>query len=232
MVLLTKKYLTIGEVVTHLRSEFNDLSISKIRYLEDEGLIKPYRTSSGYRKFNREDIERLRLILRLQREKYLPLSIIRKNLENPEASRVFFETDEANLLESQPEEKPEFVQTESASQITGVPQSMIKELENFGIIHAHNSKDGRVYDQTDIELMQLAQEFCRMGIEPRHLKIYQHFAEREASMFEQILISSLKQKKPEIKKQATQKLKDLVENSRQLRYLMLKNVLYDYLNEE
>lgn len=231
--MLTKKYFTIGEVVTILRPEFQDLSISKIRFLEDEGLIKPYRTSSGYRKFNREDMDRLRLILKLQKEKYLPLSIIKKNLENPEAGKVFFEADENNLLESPPEEKkPEFIQVENASQATGVSQSIIKELENFGIIHAHDSKEGKIYDQVDIELMQLSQEFYRMGIEPRHLKIYQHLAEREASMFEQILVSSLNQKKPETRKQAIQTLNELIENSRQFKHLMLKNVLRDYLNEE
>jgi DNA-binding transcriptional MerR regulator len=230
---LTKKYFTIGEVVAILRPEFQDLSISKIRFLEDEGLMKPYRTSSGYRKFNKEDMDRLRLILRLQKEKYLPLSIIKKNLEDPEAGKVFFETDESNLLESPSEEKkPEFIQAENISQTIGISQSMIKELESFGIIHARNSKEGKVYDQINTELMQLSQEFYRMGIEPRHLKIYQHLAEREASMFEQILISSLSQKKPEIRKQAIQTLNELIENSRQFKHLTLKNVLRDYLNEE
>lgn len=223
-----KKYLTIGEVVNLLRPEFSDLSISKIRFLEDEGLIKPFRTSGGYRKFSQEDIDRLRFILKLQKEKYLPLNVIRQTLRNLDAGEVkstnLFQPPEGPM----PQEIPKRISVEHAPQATGLSPDEIHELETFDLIRPRESTEGKIYDATDIEIMHLSRELSQFGIQPRHLKMYQNFAEREAIFFEQILLPTLKQKNPEGRKKVTQALAELVKHSRQFKHLMLKSSLQNY----
>jgi DNA-binding transcriptional MerR regulator len=226
-----KKYLTIGEVVTKLRDEFSDLTISKVRFLENEGLIKPYRTSGGYRKFSPDDVGRLRTILLLQKNRYFPLNVIKKKLEEGD-----LDGDEAGNMEAEPQasaktssDLPRNIPLRDAIEITGISENELAELETFGLVHPRTTEEGKIYSATDVEIMRLSRELAHYGIQPRHLRMYQIFAEREAVFFEQILLPSLKQKSPESRKRAAQTLAELLDHSRQLKHLVLKNSLQVHL---
>ncbi len=226
-----KKYLTIGEVVSKLREEFDDLSISKVRFLENEGLIKPYRTSGGYRKFSPSDVQKLRLILKLQKEKYLPLNVIKQRLEDENQTQVERELQQETETRGRKQgmELPRNLPLDTALEITGLSQNELNELEAFGLIHPKETSEGKIYSATDVEIMRLSKELAHFGIQPRHLRMYQLFAEREAVFFEQILLPSLKQKSPESRKKAAQTLAELLDRSRQLKHLVLKNSLQMHL---
>jgi len=224
-----KKYVTIGEVVNILRPEFNDLSISKIRFLEEEGLLKPFRTSGGYRKFSQEDVNRLRLILKLQREKYLPLGVIKQTLKNIDSKGGNL----SDLIDSPQTSAvaPKILRAipvQEAPQVTGLSMAEIEELEEFGIISSREGSEGKIFEPTEVEKMNLCREFSRFGIQTRHLKMYQNFAEREASFLEQILLPLLKQKNPEGRRKATQELTKLVEYANKFKELMLLSMLRNY----
>jgi len=225
-----KKYLTIGEVVSKLRGEFSDLTISKVRFLENEGLIKPFRTSGGYRKFSPDDVEKLRTILKLQKDKYLPLNVIKSRLEQGN-----LESEDTGEQELQAEtrkpsrELPRNIPLRDALEITGISANELAELESFGLVHPRDTDEGKTYSATDVEIMQLSRDLSQFGIQPRHLRMYQIFAEREAVFFEQILLPSLKQKSPESRKRAAQVLAELLDHSRQLKHLILKNSLQVHL---
>lgn len=227
-----KKYLTIGEVVLKLRDEFSDLSISKVRFLENEGLIKPYRTSGGYRKFSPDDVERLRTILLLQKNRYLPLNVIKKKLEDGQLDG----DEEARGAEMEPQasgrpssDLPRNIPLRDAMEISGISENELAELEAFALVNPRTTEEGKIYSATDVEIMRLSRELAQYGIQPRHLRMYQIFAEREAVFFEQILLPSLKQKSPESRKRAAQTLAELLDHSRQLKHLVLKNSLQVHL---
>src|ERR687896_669121 len=188
MAMATRSYLSIGEVLVALKAEFPDITISKIRFLEGEGLIEPERTPSGYRKFYETDIERLRSILKMQRDEYLPLKVIKERLarqdagESPEGPAI-----EAKVTDDEIVEPP-----------TGL--------------------------QMSVEEMSTA-----TGVEPRHLTMYRHFAEREASFFEAIVLPVLRQKNPDARRTASATLTDLAKMSRKLKQALLRTNLRQYL---
>lgn len=225
---IERKYVTIGEVVNILRPEFTDLSISKIRFLEEEGLLKPFRTSGGYRKFSQEDVNRLRLILKLQREKYLPLGVIKQTLKNLDTRG----TSLSDLIKSpQAPAAPKILRAipvQEAPQVTGLSMAEIEELEKFGIISSREGSGGKIFEPSEVEKMNLCREFSHFGIQSRHLKMYQNFAEREASFLEQILLPLLKQKNPEGRRKATQELTELVEYANKFKELMLLSMFRNY----
>jgi DNA-binding transcriptional MerR regulator len=221
--------MSIGEVLVMLKTEFPDVTISKIRFLEGEGLIDPERTPSGYRKFYDKDIGRLRAILRLQRDEYLPLKVIRERLEQPEDS-------DAELRPAAPSEEelaipPTGLQMseEELSAATGVDRNRIRELESFGLLCTHGMNGGKYYDGDDFIVLSIAKDFFKYGIEPRHLTMYRHFAEREATFFESIVMPTLRQKNPDAKKAAADNLTELAALSRKLKQALLRSNLRQYL---
>jgi len=233
-----RNYQSIGEVLVGLKTEFPDITISKIRFLESEGLIAPERTPSGYRKFYDGDVERLRDILRFQRDEYLPLKVIKDRLEVQDAAvQAAEDGDEpAPILEEAPsEDMVEAVHglemsIDEMSRATGVEPERIRELESFGLICSHGPKDAPFYDGDDYQILDIVKDFFTYGIEPRHLRMYQTFTEREADFFESIVIPTLRKKNPEAQKGAVTTLQDLSRTSRKLKQALLRVSLKDYLN--
>src|SRR5881397_3070203 len=135
----TRSYQSIGEVLVSVKTEFPDITISKIRFLEAEGLIEPERTPSGYRKFYEEDVERLRSILRMQRDEYLPLKVIRDRLEQTEEQPVTVRPEADEMGGAGLATPPTGLQmsVEELSTATGIDGTRIKELESFGLICSH-----------------------------------------------------------------------------------------------
>jgi DNA-binding transcriptional MerR regulator len=229
----SRNFLSIGEVLLTLKTEFPDITISKIRFLEGEGLIDPERTPSGYRKFYDKDVDLLRSILRLQRDEYLPLKVIKERLEQgeePEAAPVRKAAAGADAAEDMAMPATGLhMSLEELSQSTGVDKNRIRELESFGLIEAHAANGSTYYDGDDFLVLSIAKDFFKYGVEPRHLKMYLHFAEREATFFESIVMPMLRQKNPDARKAAAEFLNELAVLSRRLKSALLRTNLKQYL---
>jgi DNA-binding transcriptional MerR regulator len=226
----TRSYQSIGEVLVSVKTEFPDITISKIRFLEAEGLIEPERTPSGYRKFYAQDVERLKSILRMQRDEYLPLKVIKERLlhqagEGDEPAAAGSGSDaEGGATAEELAEAPTGLQMslEEMSAATGVDRDRIRELEGFGIVCAHGPDGARYYDGDDYIVLSIVKDFFRHGIEPRHLTMYKHFSDREASFFEAIVAPTLRQKNPDARRAASQTLTDLATTSRKFKQALLR----------
>jgi DNA-binding transcriptional MerR regulator len=235
----TRNYQSIGEVLVNVKTEFPDITISKIRFLESEGLITPERTPSGYRKFYVEDVERLKSILRLQRDEYLPLKVIKERLlqadngdeEQPPTLEQAAAGGDPGGGGEDLAEAPTGLQMslEEMAAATGVDRDRIKELETFGIVCSHGPEGGKYYDGDDYVTLSIVKDFLRFGIEPRHLTMYKHFADRESAFFEALVAPTLRQKNPDARRAATQTLGELTATSRKFKQALLRNALRDNL---
>jgi DNA-binding transcriptional MerR regulator len=243
----TRNYQSIGEVLVGVKTEFPDITISKIRFLESEGLITPERTPSGYRKFYVDDVDRLKSILRMQRDEYLPLKVIKERLAKLDAGDDGVEpsldgsegveaSDEANgqtagIAVDELAEAPTGLQMsiEEMSAASGVDKERIKELESFGIVCSHGPDGARYYDGDDYVVLSIVRDFFRFGIEPRHLTMYKHFADRESAFFEALVAPTLRQKNPEARRTAAQTLADLAVTSKKFKQALLRTSLRDHL---
>jgi DNA-binding transcriptional MerR regulator len=236
----TRNYQSIGEVLVSVKTEFPDITISKIRFLEAEGLIEPERTPSGYRKFYVHDVERLKAILRMQRDEYLPLKVIKERLlqqdtgaEDGLASSPNGEAPSGEDATAADEiaEAPTGLQMslEEMSTATGIDRERIKELEAFGIISSHGPEGARYYDGDDFIILSIVRDFFRYGIEARHLTMYKHFADRESTFFDQIIAPTLRQKNPDARRTAAQTLANLSVTSRKFKQALLRTNLRDHL---
>jgi DNA-binding transcriptional MerR regulator len=235
----TRNYQSIGEVLVAVKTEFPDITISKIRFLESEGLITPERTPSGYRKFYVDDVDRLKSILRMQRDEYLPLKVIKERLVQSDAVDEGTDVElegasvegEGASVSEELAEAPTGLQMslEEMSAATGVDRERIKELESFGIVCTHGPEGGRYYDGEDYIVLSIVKDFLRHGIEPRHLTMYKHFADRESSFFEALVAPTLRQRNPDARRAATQTLTDLSVTSRKFKQALLRNALREHL---
>lgn len=191
-------YLTIGKVVSKLQESYPDLSVSKVRYLEDEGLLTPSRTPGGYRLYSARDIQRLETILYLQKSRFLPLSVIKDELDGKKDVPVD-ETGEGvqpqedavdPTLAVDAEAEGEMHPIDRIPEVAGVPISLVRKLADCGIIRLVKSPAGRdLVLGSDLRLIRACNELARFGIEPKNLRQYVAAANREIPMFEQALAS-------------------------------------------
>lgn len=216
-----RKALTIGAVAKILKKEFDDISISKIRYLEDQKLVNPRRTPGGYRLYSQDDVERLTTILRLQRDEFLPLRVIRQELSSrrvtdhspgsaSSARRARLVTSPGSTLD-----------LTGLAEETGVPESTLRELGEFGLIEIPRSEADQTFDETDIAVVRAAQELNDAGVGIRNLRMFRTSADREAQMVEALLAARLQSKNPERRKEAIQSLERLTTVMGDLRYSLL-----------
>ena len=272
--------VSIGDVLDQLRPEFSDITISKIRFLESQGLIDPERTASGYRKFSPTDIERLRFILREQREHFLPLKVIKERLDQldqgttpgppvsrrasakaaaddgesapapkrrkakaPVAQPLFemarreAESDEARAAtaavhDSEGPDEYRWSETEviltraELARAAGITDAELGQLEEYGLIApAHTSRDRVLFDDDALVIARVAAQFMRHGVEARHLRMYRAFAEREAGLFEQVLLPYRRQRNPEAQARTQETLGELSGLGRQLRTALLRQAV-------
>jgi DNA-binding transcriptional MerR regulator len=228
----TRDYLSIGEVLVALKPEFPDVTISKIRFLESEGLIEPERTASGYRKFYDRDVERLRTILSLQRDEYLPLRVIRERLDG-EAEGAVAPARERREPEPDDEvaEPPASLEMtgEELAAATGVDADVVDALTSFGLLRPVTNDGRRTFGGDDLVVLRIVKDFFKFGVEARHLTMYRHFADRESTFFEQIVTPVLRQRNPEAKRQAAESLVELSRVSRRLKQALLRSNLRRHL---
>jgi DNA-binding transcriptional MerR regulator len=222
-----EKALTIGAVCKQLEREFPDISISKIRYLEDQKLLAPRRTPGGYRLYGQADVDRLRTILRLQRDEFLPLRVIRQELA---AGRGDSEvTASAAGQDPRGPRRSTFAlrgpgslyRLEEVLDDTGADRALVKELEDFGVIKGERSDGETLYDDTEREIVRAVTELKRFGVGGRNLRVFRTSADREAALLEQILAPALRSRNPERRKEAVEALENLAAIASHLKHLLL-----------
>ena len=219
------KPLTIGAVCQQLEREFPDISISKIRYLEDQKLLSPRRTAGGYRLFTPSDVGRLRTILRLQRDEFLPLRVIRQELASGRAEEEISKgaPDPRALRRTTLAVRPgeSVYSLAEVLEETGADAALVKELEEYGVIRGEK-RDGEVlYDETVREIIRAVTELKRFGVGGRNLRVFRTSADREAALLEQILAPALRSRNPERRKEAVQALENLAAIASHLKHLLL-----------
>jgi DNA-binding transcriptional MerR regulator len=207
--------LHIGAVCNQLRDEFPDVSISKIRYLEDQGLIHPKRTRGGYRLFDDDAVERLRTILRLQRDEFLPLRVIRQELASPEANKARRRRRAAGL--AGPEEELSAGEIEERS---GATPQLVRELEEYGLLEARGSGGEKRYAAGDAEIAAVCAQLASFGIGPRNLRTFRTAADREASLLGQLVGPSLRTRNADRREAALDDLRALAELAQELSQLL------------
>jgi DNA-binding transcriptional MerR regulator len=215
-----RKALTIGAVAKILSQEFDDISISKIRYLEDQKLLAPRRTPGGYRLYSQADVERLQAILRMQRDEFLPLRVIRQELatgtfdvERRPAADVG-QKRRALTVDSQ-------VQTMSAEELAeqaGVSPEFLRELGEYGVVQPDRTHR---FDETDLEIVRAAAELAQHGVAGRNLRVFRTSADREAALLEQLLGASLRSRSPARRREAVDNLENLAAVCGHLKQLLL-----------
>ncbi len=311
----TRSHLSIGEVLSLLQEDFADITISKIRFLESQGLLNPERTPSGYRKFHDEDTERLRWILTQQRDHFLPLKVIKERLaagdfsDGPPEGVLPFERSSGSPVETHtngaqnvtsgsdsrssaavsdsnrpqngertskdraravaslvegPNEAPTLaprggkrhptghtkgqptptptgevepdapslaLTVEELCVQSGLSASGVTDLERFGLLKIRSMGNVDYYDEEALVVARLAAGFARFGIEPRHLRMYKVSADREAGLFEQLITPLLKQRRAAARDEAVEMLEELAELADDLRAVMVRASLRDYLGQ-
>ena len=226
-----RDYLSIGEVLEAVRPEFPDVSISKIRFLENEGLINPERTPSGYRKFYEGDVERLRYILSLQRDHFLPLKVIKQRLADgngataPPPSGAPSATGARGAPSHGVDMTDVSLTRAQLRDASGLSEAELAGLEDFGLLE----RGAGTYDGEDLIAAKAARGLFQYGVEPRHLRMYKQFGEREAAFLRQIVSPIARKRDPEGHRQAAESARALLEMSRQLRDVMVRAGLRELL---
>ena len=209
------KALTIGAVCKQLEREFPEISISKIRYLEDQKLVSPQRTRGGYRLYGPTDVQRLRTILKLQRDEFLPLRVIRQELASaPVSSSTSDSGSSAARLGAE-------LPLSEVLEDTGAEASLVRELEEYGVIRGERRDGETLYDDTDREIVRAVAQLARFGVGGRNLRVFRTSADREAALLEQILAPALRSRNPERRREAVEALENLATIASHLKHLLL-----------
>jgi DNA-binding transcriptional MerR regulator len=219
-----RKAMTIGAVCEQLRPEFPDISISKIRYLEDQKLLSPRRTEGGYRLYSTGDVSRLRTILRLQRDEFLPLRVIRQELA---AGR----TDQPGDPAAGDPRRPRRIavstpagERHSLDQLldrTSADERLVRELEEYGVLAARGRGSDAGYEPVEVEIVRVAAELARFGVAPRNMRVLRTSTDREAGLIEQVVGPSLRSRNGDRRKEAVDALESMAAVVSQLKHLML-----------
>ncbi|HSY14742.1 MAG TPA: MerR family transcriptional regulator [Jatrophihabitantaceae bacterium] len=229
--------VSIGDVLSQLRAEFPDITISKIRFLETEGLVAPERTASGYRKFTAADVARLRYVLAQQRDNYLPLRVIKDQLDAidrglvPPGAGGMPPVSHLSLADSAPVAdyfRPAPVvmrlSREELLNATGLHAEQLAELEQFGLIAA---RPGGHYDDDALAIGKVVAEMARFGIEGRHLRPFRSAADREIGLFAQVVGPMARQRGPEARSRADETVRELASLSVRLHAALVQIGLRD-----
>ena len=219
--------MSIGEVLAHLRTEFPDTTISKLRFLEAEGLVDPQRTASGYRKYSWHDVNRLRFVLTAQRDQYLPLRVIREQLA---ALEVDDSVQRPVLVAVGSDRATDPVDTRVARadliERTGVPEELLSELEKIGLVQ---SRPPGWYDADAVVIVESIVGLTRYGLELRHLRAFRAGADREVGLFTQLLAPLVRQHDPAARARAAETARELQALSQRLHAALVRAGLRDTL---
>lgn len=231
-----RAYMSIGEVLAQLRPDYPDITISKIRFLEDEGLVKPERTASGYRKFSREDVGRLQYVLTAQRDQYLPLRVIKDNLdaldrgaEPPAASAA---RPPRALVAAEGLPGPEAFRPSQAevrltaaelADAAGLTDEQVDQLVQYGLLRPRPGASS--FDGDALVIAKTVAEMARFGIEARHLRPFKAAADREVGLLEQVVTPLVRQRSPESRARADEVVRELAALSVKLHSTLVRQGL-------
>jgi DNA-binding transcriptional MerR regulator len=224
------KSLTIGAVCKALAQEFPDISISKIRYLEDQKLLTPRRTPGGYRLYGHGDVARLRTILRMQRDEFLPLRVIRQELAAGRSDGEATPAPGARPREGMRALRPSVSVGEASGALysledvledTKAEAKLVRELEEYGVVKGEMRGGVRYFDETEREIVAAVAELARYGVGGRNLRVFRSSADREANLLQQILAPALRSRNPERRKEAVEALENLAAVATHLKHLLL-----------
>ncbi|GAA3016759.1 transcriptional regulator FtsR [Streptomyces fulvorobeus] len=221
--------MSIGTVLVQLRDEFPEVTISKIRFLEAEGLIEPQRTPSGYRKFSSADVERLAQVLRMQRDHYLPLKVIRGHLDalargedvplpvggQRDLGEGSWDADPGGVTAA----RIGRAELLAAAEVT---EEQLGEWESYGLIPS--TAEG-AYDAEMVTVARLVADLGRFGLEPRHLRAMRAAADREAGLVEQVVAPLRRHRNPQTRAHAEATAKELAELSVRLHSALVQTAL-------
>jgi DNA-binding transcriptional MerR regulator len=226
-----RKSMTIGAVCKAIKTEFPDISISKIRYLEDQKLLQPRRTPGGYRLYSQNDVQRLRTILRLQRDEFLPLRVIRQELASGRASE-----EDVAVAAGGPEPADRRPRRSASVTVAATPAlysfadvvedtqadpRLIHELEEYGVIRGDLRAGTKYYDETEREIVRAVAELARYGVGGRNLRVFRSSADREAALLQQLLAPALRSRNADRRKEALEALENLAAVTTHLKHLLL-----------
>src|SRR3954451_19753371 len=223
------KAMTIGAVVKALEQEFPDISISKVRYLEDQKLLAPRRTPGGYRLYTQGDVARLRTILRMQRDEFLPLRVIRQELaagrSEPDVQAAAATNDGGARRQRRhrgtaPPSAALYTLDEVVEETRADPR-LVAELEEYGVIKGEVRDGVKHYDETEREIVRAVTELARYGVGGRNLRAFRTSADREAALLQQILAPALRSRNEQRRKEAIEALENLAAVTTHLKHLLL-----------
>jgi DNA-binding transcriptional MerR regulator len=211
----SRRLLRIGDVCNRLQDEFPDVSISKVRYLEDQGLLTPRRTQGGYRLFSEDDVERLETILRLQRDEFLPLRVIREELDAGAGTkrrrrRSVVETGEEELT------------LDELCDRAGITLDRARELEEFGLLEPRIEDGQRLYTESEADIAAACEALALFGIGARNLRAFRTASDRQSSLLEAVIGPALRSRSPERRQAALGDLQRLAQNAQELADLLLR----------
>ena len=228
-----QKAVTIGAVCKALELEFPDISISKIRYLEDQKLLTPRRTPGGYRLYTQGDVARLRTILRMQRDEFLPLRVIRQELAAGRAGDPTPDQNSGGSRSSRDGMRPwrtsvsvrattgALYSVDDVLEETKADAKLVRELEEYGVVKGEQRGGVRYFDETEREIIGAVAELARYGVGGRNLRVFRSSADREANLLQQILAPALRSRNPQRRKEALEALENLAAVATHLKHLLL-----------
>ena len=246
--------MSIGEVLAHLRGEFPDITISKLRFLEAEGLVEPRRTPAGYRKYSGGDLARLRFVLAAQRDHYLPLRVIREHLsalgqadsaaamtraalaqrpdsgtapEVPVLAGLGQRRPALHPVDNQVPAEPAELRLDRGDLLarSGLAEPLLTELEQLGLIRARGGR----YDGDALVVARVVGQLAAYGLEPRHLRGYRSAADREVGLFAQLVAPVARQQSPAARDRAAELVRELTALSQQLHAALVRIGLREML---
>ncbi len=238
-----RSLMSIGEVLAELRSDFPDVSISKIRFLESEGLVEPARTASGYRKFSHDDVARLRYVLAAQRDHYLPLRVIKEHLDAidrgleppalpgarpqvPSAVRAVDDPDPGTFATTGGGQLR--LSRAELAEATGIEVALLEQIEDFGLVSPRAGRDGSAWFDADaLAVAQIVADMSSYGLEPRHLRSFRNAADREASLVEQVVAPLLRQRNPQARDRAEEVAREMAALAVRLHTALVRAAMRD-----
>jgi DNA-binding transcriptional MerR regulator len=208
------KLSTIGRVINLLNPEFPDLTPSKIRFLEEQGLVTPHRTESGYRKFSDADIERVKLVLELQRDKFLPLRVIKSYLDDIDAGKQ----PSLPTATRRPSVNRKFSKLELIAE-SGINETLLAEAQASSLISADP------FEFSDIEIARSLVQLSRFGISARHLRGIKTAADRDLGLIQGVVASVKKQRDPSAKSRAAEYASEIESHFAVIRSELIRSVI-------
>lgn len=235
---MSVQHRSIGQVLDLLKGDFADISISKIRFLESQGLIDPERNQSGYRKFTEADVDRLRWILEQQRDHFLPLKVIKERIDQQEfdgAESGSESKSDGDGVRSPGRPNPldsgavsVSLTLDELASASGLSQAKIMELQKFGLMAPLEDGTLRHYGSEAVIVAKVAAGFLAHGVEPRHLRAYKSAAEREAGLMEQRIMPMVMQRTAQSRQQSQDTLAELINLGSELRLSLLRGALANH----